>query len=153
VPLDRPTLYGPELLRHAQAPHGTTPVPDSPTRRSVEVDNPLCGDRVRLLVDPGDPHHLQLSHATRGCALCIASASLMVTQVVGKPVVKARTAAIENTAALADHADTPLPAALGAVFRGLSAAPMRRSCVRLPWDALARALSPTGPPDSGTGDE
>ena len=140
MPRERPTLYGPALLEHARHPKGTTPLEADATVRSVEVDNPLCGDRVRLQVDSTDPQHMRLAHSTRGCALCVASASLMAEVLTGKPVAAARHTAARICTALDDHQDAVIPAPLAPIFSDLHTAPMRRSCVQLPWLALSQAL-------------
>ena len=141
MPLERPTLYGPALLDHARQPPGTASLEPSLAVRATEVDNPLCGDRVRLEVNPSDPQRLRLSHATRGCALCVASASIMAEAVSGQPVDAVRSMSGQITTALRDHSDAPLPPPLMPIFAALHTAPMRRSCVRLPWAALEDLLS------------
>lgn len=141
MPIDRPTLYGQALLDHARHPRWTRPLEPRASVRSVELDNPLCGDRVRLEVDATDPLHLRLAHSTRGCALCVASASFMAEALVGQPVATARSMASQVSSELEDHSDVLVPEPLLPIFGELHTAPMRRSCVQLPWSALERALN------------
>lgn len=144
MPLDRVTLYSAEVLAHARSPHGTAPI--GLVRQSVEVDNPLCGDQVRLSIGLTQDGTLAVSQQTRGCALCGASASWMAHQVHGIPPDSAWTQSHEITEALSNLAPLPLliPRPLHPLFSGLHTAPARRGCVRLPWDALKLALTQDG---------
>ncbi len=149
---ERPTLYSSEVLAHARSPHGTAPLDDA--RQSVEVDNPLCGDRVHLAIGLNQAGDLALSQQTRGCALCGASASWMAHLMTGAAPGAALAQSQSVTVALADLAPLPLaiPAPLKALFAGLHAAPARRGCVRLPWEALQLALAQACiPEDISTG--
>ena len=76
---DRPTLYGPELLALARAPRHTGVLRD-PTH-TERRDNPLCGDRISLQLRVVDGVVRDVAHQTRGCALCLASASVLGDQV------------------------------------------------------------------------
>lgn len=109
----------------------------------AEADNSLCGDEIRIRLvwneRDGEPVLERLEHATRGCAVCRASASLATVATVGKT----RTELL----ALADTFNACLGrgdfSALGGDFRvfdGISSFPARRHCARLPWTALRRAL-------------
>lgn len=107
-----------------------------------ERRNPACGDEIALhfLQDQGRLHRLRY-HA-QACAITLASAAAMATELDDAPLdtVRRRTGealAYFNSTHHWTHdwgADT-LPA-LGAVRDR----PMRMACVRLPWLALHDAL-------------
>ena len=132
----RPTLYSAALLAQARSPQhaGTLDDPSHVWR----VDNPLCGDRVTLHLKVVDRQIVDVAHRTRGCALCMASASVMTTMVLDRSIHEARSRARGVVDALRPPAGAPLlledPAL--ELFAGLEAAPGRTECVALPWVAL-----------------
>lgn len=131
------TLYPAALLAHARAPRNTSPLL-APTH-TAQVDNPLCGDRVRLVLSLSDARIVELSHQTRGCALCIASASVMTERLAGASPAEAAEARAVFLHAL-EVSPTSLAREVLGMFAGISAAPARVGCVALPWQALAVAL-------------
>lgn len=131
------TLYSAALLAHARAPRNTAPLL-SPTHMA-QMDNPLCGDRVRLMLSLSDARIVGASHQTRGCALCIASTSVMTDRLSGASLAEAAEAYAAFRHALED-CRTPLARQVLGIFAGISAAPARTGCVVLPWQALATAL-------------
>ena len=75
------SLYQDQLLALARAARSFAPL-TAPTH-TAEVNNPVCGDRIRaaLIVTDGQIRH---AHAeAKGCALCEAGAGLWLKTVVG----------------------------------------------------------------------
>ena len=134
--VDRPTLYGPELLAHARSPRHAGRL-EAPTR-TARVDNPLCGDRVTVQLRLENGRVAAIAHQTRGCALCIASASVMAEAVWGEPMdgIEQRARAVVEGLTPAADASLRVDDPALALFAGLSAAPGRHGCVSLPWQAL-----------------
>jgi nitrogen fixation NifU-like protein len=132
-------LYQSVIIEHDRSPRNFRAI-DAPTHRA-EGRNPLCGDEVSVefLVDKAG----QISDAAfqgRGCAVSKASASMLTTAVQGKSVAEARELFDHFHASMMGE---PVPdAALGklAVFRGLSAYPMRVKCATLAWHAMNAAF-------------
>jgi len=137
---DQPTLYSPALLTHARAPQHAGRLP-APTHTAT-VDNPLCGDRVTLHLRLDQGQIAAVAHKTRGCALCIASASVMAAQLAGMTAADGHAAVRSALDTLAPEGDLAAHSHL-ALFVGLRAAPARARCVALPWQALAAALEET----------
>ncbi len=135
---DRPRLYSPALLARSRSPENTGPLPGA--THSLRVDNPLCGDRVTLHLRVVDGTVEAASHHTRGCALCLASASVLTHTITGRPVPDVAQQAQDIVQALALD---PLPHALDPslhLFDGIRQAPARRTCVALPWQAVEKLL-------------
>lgn len=135
-------LYRDVLLRHAKNPEGAAVIPpDAPD--AVRKVNPACGDEVRLrLVKDADGRILRLEHQTRGCAVCIASASMMAHEVNARGGMSpadalARCAEVSSRLATGDFspADGPLQA-----LAPLARYPARIACARLALEAFAAAL-------------
>lgn len=132
------TLYSPALLDHARAPRHVGPLAAGASH--TRVHNPLCGDRVDLWLDPTDPAALRIAHHTRGCAVCVAAASLLCGAVHGQGAASAaRVAALDDLLVAVDGPsfETTPWEPLAAV----RAVPTRSECVRLPFQALRALLS------------
>jgi nitrogen fixation NifU-like protein len=136
-----PTPYRDDLLAHARHPVGAaTFPPDDPAPRHV---NPACGDEIRLHIALApDGTIAALTHHTRACAICTASASILATLAPGSTPADLLQLASEIETSLTTATDFPSPplSALNAI-RGF---PARRDCALLPWRAL-RATLPSPP--------
>jgi len=76
-------LYRDEILEHYRNPHNFG-ILESPTA-SKEGANPLCGDRITLMLNIGDDGTVQnVSFTGRGCAISQASASMLTDEIRGK---------------------------------------------------------------------
>ena len=77
-------LYRDYILEHYRSPHNFG-VLDDPTV-SIEGANPLCGDRITLMVGVKDGVVDRVGFTGRGCAISQASASLLTDEIKGKPL-------------------------------------------------------------------
>ncbi|HWH24284.1 MAG TPA: SUF system NifU family Fe-S cluster assembly protein [Candidatus Limnocylindria bacterium] len=76
-------LYRDEILEHYRNPHnfGTLSEPDAVR----EGANPLCGDRITLMLNLGDDGTIDdVAFTGRGCAISQASASMLTDEIKGK---------------------------------------------------------------------
>jgi nitrogen fixation protein NifU and related proteins len=76
-------LYRDEILEHYRHPHnfGTLSEPDAVR----EGANPLCGDRITLMLNLGDDGTIDdVAFTGRGCAISQASASMLTDEIKGK---------------------------------------------------------------------
>ena len=131
-------LYQDTLLDHHRKPRHFGELGGTPT---VERENPLCGDVVRLAIDLTDNAICDLRFDGHGCALCIASASLMCCALRDKDTDAARALAANLMSALTAK-ETPELAGLGelACLTTVRDFPMRLKCVTLPWTAVDELL-------------
>jgi nitrogen fixation NifU-like protein len=97
-------------------------LPDA-TRVAEDV-NPLCGDRVRLAVKLDGPTVVDARFSGDSCAICTASADMLIEKIHGASVAQAVTVTARD-----------LLAALEADIR-----PTRMKCVTLPLGVLRMAL-------------
>lgn len=118
--------YEEVILDHWRHPRnkGRLPHPDA---SAVEA-NPLCGDVVRIELAIIDEKVGDVRFEGEGCAISLASASVLTELVQGKSVAEA-----------AAVTDEDLLSALGGVVR------TRLTCALLPLRALRKALA-SGPP-------
>lgn len=141
-------LYQEVVMDHKRAPRnfGTIPAPTHQARGN----NPQCGDdlQVTLCVEHGQVRDIRF--AGHGCAICIASASLMTEAVRGHEVELARQLQQRFRAVLTGQLD-PEAAQLGKLISlaGVRRYPSRIKCALLGWHALMHALTPTSGDSAG----
>jgi nitrogen fixation NifU-like protein len=138
---DLQELYRQVILDHNRNPRNFGELPDA--TRVVAGVNPLCGDKLTLYVKLAGDKIEDIRFRGTGCAISVASSSLMTERVKGASV----GAALELfdkvhdlLTAAHDHepaADLAKLAALG----GVREYPSRVKCASLGWHALKSALS------------
>lgn len=132
-------LYQEALKALAQAAHGAGRLEVADV--SLRLDNPLCGDRIDLHLRWADGHVVALSHETKGCLLCRASASMLGLRALGCDAeeIGQMSAALEGL--LTGRAGVPAAAWPELhVFAPVAVHPSRHGCVTLPLRALDQAL-------------
>lgn len=120
---DRRVLYSSVIHDRFRRPRfrGELAEPDA----AFEDVNPLCGDRVRLELRFADSVIAQARFRGDSCAICTASADILVEMAHGQPLAWVDGIAISD-----------LLARLEADIR-----PSRMKCVTLPLQVLKRALT------------
>jgi nitrogen fixation protein NifU and related proteins len=116
-------LYREEILDHYySSPHrGRLESPDL----HAELDNPLCGDHIRLELELGPGDRIErIRFDGDGCAISQAAASLLSGHIEGKGVAEARRFSIEEMLRLL----------------GIPLTPARLKCGLLAYRALQTAL-------------
>ena len=136
---DQRDLYQELILDHSRHPSNFRAMPDA--TRSVEGDNPLCGDHLRLFVRLEGERIADISFEGSGCAISVASASLLTERIKGTRVVEAE-ALVHWVHRLLTMEEVPDEAELGelAALAGVRQFPMRVKCATLSWHALRAAL-------------
>lgn len=107
--------------------------------REAEGHNPLCGDKVRVYLQVQDEVLEDVSFEASGCAICLASASLMTETVRSRRLLEARASIDQFDRALSTGAGENLTGDLAALG-GVSQYPSRIRCATLPWKTLLAAL-------------
>jgi len=136
---DSTGLYQDAIKQFAQAANGHGQLAQS--SGEAKLDNPLCGDRVRMQVALADGRIAAVAHETKGCLLCRAAASVIGAHAPGLDAgaIEAATAALEDM--LKNGAPSPAGWAELAMFEPATAYPSRHRCVLLPFRALLAALA------------
>jgi nitrogen fixation NifU-like protein len=114
-------MYSPQLLDHFEHPRnaGEVSLPDA----SIQIENPVCGDVLKLTLKLADGRIEQMRFLAKGCVPSVACASALTELTRGKTVAEARQL---NAEQLARHLGGLPPASFHAG--------------RLALDALATAL-------------
>jgi nitrogen fixation NifU-like protein len=81
-------MYSPEVLDHFQNPRNSGEVanPDA----SVQLENPACGDVLKLTLRIHDGRVEEIRFLAQGCVSTIACASLLTELVQGRTIDEAR---------------------------------------------------------------
>lgn len=111
------------------------PPPDQPSHRGT-ARNRYCADEVKVALNIDGDVIVGVGWAGESCVVCRAGAAWLGARLVGVRVGERAALRDELERALAGSAPPDHP------FAGLRAHPSRHSCVRLPWEALERALTP-----------
>jgi nitrogen fixation NifU-like protein len=114
----------------------------------AEGHNPLCGDRVKIFLQVDSAGRIQeVSFDGRGCAISVASASLMTELLKGRTMAEAEhlmggflSLVKGEDATELDESDREHLQ----VMAGVSAFPMRVKCATLAWHAMRAALEHKG---------
>ena len=101
--------------------------------------NPLCGDEITVYLDIQTGMIKDISFQGQGCAICIASGSLMTENVMQLTVQEALDLAAKVQTALTQDKQVDLSTKLQ-VLQGVKQYPMRVKCASLAWHALKDAL-------------
>jgi nitrogen fixation NifU-like protein len=135
------TLYRETVLEHSRNPRHFGRLADA--THTADGINPLCGDKLKLYVRVDDAGRIDASYFEgSGCAISMASASLMTDAMTGLPVDLAEACVTEMTARLQDG-NTERPRtelAELAALDGVRQYPGRVKCATLAWRALEAAL-------------
>ena len=133
-------LYEEIILDHNRHPVNFRPMADA--NRRVEADNPLCGDRLELYLRIEGDRIADISFQGSGCAISVASASLLTERLRGASVAEAERLFERVHAMLTELGAEPDPDAVGALaaLAGVRRYPMRVKCATLSWHALKAAL-------------
>jgi nitrogen fixation NifU-like protein len=134
-------LYQEVILDHGRSPRNFHAMAGA-TRR-LEGYNPLCGDRLTLYLKLEGDRVTDISFEGAGCAISMASASLLSETLVGKTTAEAA-AVFERfhdmvTGERGQPFDEKLLGKL-AVFAGVCEFPTRVKCATLAWHTLSGAL-------------
>ena len=119
-------LYRDYILDHYRKPHNFG-VLESPDARH-EGANPLCGDRITMMLGIRDGHISEVAFTGRGCAISQASASLLTDEIKGKAVEDVERMTPDDVLELL----------------GIEISPARLKCALLSLDTVEKALAERG---------
>ena len=138
---DMKDLYQELILDHNRRPRNFGPLAEA--NRSARGINPLCGDMVAVHLQVEDGQVKDIRFEGTGCAICIASASVMTESLKRRTREDAVNLfkCFHRMVAPTDGAESD-PPDMGklAAFAGVRDYPARVKCATLAWHALRAAL-------------
>ena len=139
-------LYQEVILDHGRNPRNHRHPEDA--NRQAHGNNPICGDTLEVFLYIDDGVIRDAAFEGKGCAISIASASMMTGLLKGKTVARAK-ALFENFHDMCTKDDFD-PSAIDAdtddldrlqVLAGVRAFPMRVKCATLAWHTMTAAMT------------
>ena len=139
-------LYQEVILEHVKNPRNKRTPPDA--NRHAEGVNPVCGDAVRIHMKVNGQGVIEdVAFDGKGCAISLASASLMTEELMGKS--ESEAAALFQTFQEMCTKDEPDLAAdvdedtldRMRVLSGVRLFPMRVKCATLAWHTMNAAMA------------
>ena len=144
-------LYQEIILDHYRNPRNSTDLSFISDENVHE--NPSCGDSVKIHAVVKDGKVEKLEFDGKGCAISVASASMMTEALKGKSVDECREIFTAFHALLTGERDVEETAPLLGklqVFSGVREFPIRVKCATLAWHTLRAALEDEGRRESVT---
>ena len=136
-------LYQEVILDHSRKPRNFGKPAE--VRHMAQGHNPLCGDRVTVYLDLDDSGRVtEVTFEGSGCAISMASASIMTEMLTGKTVTEAKTLFDKFHGAVTGE-DEDLSGADGVdldrleALTGVREFPMRVKCATLAWHTFIAA--------------
>ena|SRR3989338_9098741 len=115
-------LYREEILDHYKHPrHAGVSV----CTHSAHADNPLCGDDAFVYITVRKGKIFHATHMTAGCAISVASASMLFLKIQGMPVVDVLKLKPQDITSML----------------GTTLTPSRLKCALLPLESVQKALT------------
>jgi nitrogen fixation NifU-like protein len=138
--MDLKDLYRDVIVDHNRNPRNFRPMPDADAH--AEGFNPLCGDRLTLYVKLEGNTIRDVAFQGSGCAISVASASLLTESVKGKTVPEVERLFASMHELLTRDDSTVDVASLGKLgaLSGVREFPARVKCASLCWHTLDAAL-------------
>ena len=138
-------LYQEVILDHGRNPRNLGKI--GRVTHRAEGHNPLCGDQIEVSLDLGaDGQIRDIGFEGRGCAISVASASLMTESLKGKTADAARSLFGSVRDLCMGEGDAKAPPGLEdelerlQVLGGVRQFPMRVKCATLAWHTLKAAI-------------
>jgi nitrogen fixation NifU-like protein len=134
-------LYQEAILDHYRRPRNFHKLERS--NRQAQGLNPFCGDKLNVFLLVEDGIIREISFVGAGCAISIASASMMTESLKGKTETETKLAFERFDQLLTRSSESlPDPDSMGnlAVFSTLREYPVRVKCATLAWHTMRAAL-------------
>lgn len=134
-------LYREVILDHNRRPRNFGEIESAD--RVIEGTNPLCGDRMTLYVQLDGDRVADIRFKGTGCAISVASSSLMTERVKGRTIEETRKLFDQVHDMLTSESSEPPAEDLEklAALAGVRDYPSRVKCASLAWHALSAALA------------
>ena len=133
-------LYQEVILDHSRNPRNFG-IKEN-LNRSARGNNPLCGDRVSIFLNIKRDIITDVSFDARGCAISLASASMMTEKIKGKTTDEARLLFSRFHSVITDEKENFFSADMKelSALSGVRNFPTRIKCATLAWHAMTAAL-------------
>lgn len=131
-------LYRQVILDHSSHPHHYGDLKDASSE--VELNNPTCGDVIKVQLQVKDNKIVDISFSGEGCSISKASASMMCDVLIGKTLEEAESL-LEDFSQLVQGKEVENAALEDAnLLGGVAKFPARIKCATLAWKAVEQLV-------------
>ncbi|WP_226529098.1 Fe-S cluster assembly sulfur transfer protein SufU [Metabacillus niabensis] len=132
------TLYRQVIMDHYKNPRNKGVLDNSLT---VDMNNPTCGDRIRLTLDLKDDVVKDAKFEGEGCSISMSSASMMTQAIKGKKLEEAlKLSEIFSNMMLGKEYDDDIDLGDIEALQGVAKFPARIKCATLAWKAMEKGV-------------
>lgn len=131
-------LYQEMIVDHGKSPRNFGKL--NPCTHTHAGHNPLCGDKLVLYVAINNDVVSDVRFEGEGCAISVASASLMTESIKGKSLVEVQKLFNAFHHLLVERQSPEIDIGKLAIFSGVAEFPIRVKCATLAWHTLKAAL-------------
>ena len=131
-------LYQEVVIDHNRSPRNFGSLPEPAAR--LDGHNPVCGDKLQLSLLRRDDHIEDIKFCGEGCAISVASASMMTEAVKGCSVAEARSIMAGVIEMIVGSDGNAAPMGKLAALKGVRDFPGRVKCATLAWHTLDALL-------------
>ncbi|PMC40586.1 SUF system NifU family Fe-S cluster assembly protein [Bacillus sp. UMB0899] len=132
------TLYRQVIMDHYKNPRNKGILDNSLT---VDMNNPTCGDRIRLTLDLEDDVVKNAKFEGEGCSISMSSASMMTQAIKGKKLEEAlKLSEIFSNMMLGKEYDDDIDLGDIEALQGVAKFPARIKCATLAWKAMEKGV-------------
>lgn len=131
-------LYQEVIIDHGRHPRNFGAMPDA--THVLEGFNPLCGDKLKLFLSVNNNKIEKAMFEGAGCAISMASASLMSQQLSGKTLEEAKQLFQWFHAMVVDKQQPDEQLGKLAILEGVKEYPARVKCATLAWHTLSNII-------------
>ncbi|MCV9886834.1 Fe-S cluster assembly sulfur transfer protein SufU [Metabacillus halosaccharovorans] len=132
------TLYRQVIMDHYKNPRNKGILDNSLT---VDMNNPTCGDRIRLTLDLDDDVVKDAKFEGEGCSISMSSASMMTQAIKGKKLEEAlKLSEIFSNMMLGKEYDDDIDLGDIEALQGVAKFPARIKCATLAWKAMEKGV-------------
>ncbi|KKI93369.1 nitrogen fixation protein NifU [Bacillus sp. SA1-12] len=133
------TLYRQVIMDHYKNPRNKGVLEDSLT---IDMNNPTCGDRIRLTLDVEDNVVKDAKFEGEGCSISMSSASMMTQAIKGKTVDTAlKLSEIFSNMMLGKEYEDDIDLGDIEALQGVAKFPARIKCATLAWKAMEKGVN------------
>ncbi|MCU9612840.1 SUF system NifU family Fe-S cluster assembly protein [Caldibacillus lycopersici] len=132
-------LYRQVIMDHYKKPRNKGILEDG--NLVIDMNNPTCGDRIRLTMKEEDGKIVDVKFEGEGCSISMASASMMTQLVKGKDV-KTAMELSKTFSQIVQGKEYTTDLDLGDIeaLQGVSKFPARIKCATLAWKGLEKGI-------------
>ena len=132
-------LYQEVILDHAKSPRNFGVLEQYTC--TAEGNNPMCGDQLTVYVDIKDDVVSDVSYRARGCAISIASASIMSSMIKGRTIEEVHILFDKfHKLCTGQEVEEDDDTEKLQVLSGVSEFPTRVKCATMSWHAVDSAI-------------